>query len=216
VLPTILDFLGVPIPATVHGRSLLPALTGQQTRLRDHAFSGRFSRSAGRSLHGARQEAAEAFDGWAGLERFGEPFTVTTDEWALVVPPGRPRELYDLRRDPDQERNVLAERPAVASRLQADLIAWLEQIGAPPERVEVYRDDASAQGGLPRETALFSVRDAAGLTYAFLDEPHAQEALRPDLPPQEVGRTTFGALLSTSPRALVYVHEQYYYPEDLA
>src|SRR5207245_6624794 len=46
LLPTILDFLGVPIPETVHGRSLLPMVRGHQVRLRDHAFSGRFSRSA--------------------------------------------------------------------------------------------------------------------------------------------------------------------------
>jgi arylsulfatase A-like enzyme len=216
VLPTILDFLGIPIPETVQGRSLLPMLQGQQIRLHDHAFSGRFSRSAGRALQAARQEAATAFDGWAGLERFGEPFTVTTEDWALIVPPGRPRELYDLRRDPGQVRNVAARQAAVASRLHADLIAWLEELGAPAERVQAYREDASTQGGLPRETELFGVQDAAGLTYAFLDEPHAREALLPDLPRQEVARTTFGALLDASPRALVYVHEQYYYAEDLA
>ena len=69
---------------------------------------------------------------------------------------------------------------------------------------------------MPRETELFSVRDAAGLIYSFLDEPHAREALLPDLPRQKVARTTFGKLLARSPRALVYVHEQYYYAEDLA
>jgi hypothetical protein len=215
ILPTILEFLGVPIPSTVHGHSLLPMMADPTRRLRTHAFSGRFSRSAGRALAHARQEAASAFDGWAGLERFGEPFTVTNEEWALVVPPGRPRELYDLRADPRQERTVAAEQPRVAAELHGQLIGWLDGLGAAPERVRAYRDETSAAAGLPAETELFAIRDGEGQTYAFLDEPHAAEALRPDLPAQAIERTTFGAIRERDRRALVYVHEQYYYPEDL-
>lgn len=215
VLPTILDFLGIPPPAELHGHSLLPMMRGHGVRLRQHAFSGRFSRTAGRSPQVAQQEAASSFDGWAGLERFGEPFTVTTEEWALLVPPGRPRELYDLRSDPRQERNVLAEHPETAAELEDALIDWLSDLGAPPERVRAYRADASASGGLPPETELFTIRDADGRLYAFLDDPHAREALLPDLPAQEVARVSFGDVLASDPNALVYVHEQYYYAEDL-
>ena len=34
-------------------------------------------------------------------------------------------ELYDLVSDPDERNNVMAEQPDVASRLQADMEAWL-------------------------------------------------------------------------------------------
>ena len=163
-----------------------------------------------------RQEAASDFDGWAGLERFGEPFTVTTEEWAFICPPGgRPRELYDLRRDPDQTTNLIAERPAIAAELHAALLDWLEEIGAPAERIDAYRDGGEAPTGLPADTPLYTISDADGRLYAFLDEPHAHEALLPDLPAQSVGETRYGDLLERSPRALVYVHEQYYWAEDL-
>jgi arylsulfatase A-like enzyme len=215
ILPTILDFLGVSRPASVQGQSLLPLMAGGRTRLRDFAVSGRFARTAGQPLALARQEAAQAFDGWAGLERFGEPFTLTTEEWAYICPPGgRRRELYDLRRDPTQATNVIERHPNVAEALHAALIGWLEEQGTPAERVRAYRDEGEA-AGLPPETPLFTVDDATGLTYAFLDEPHAREALHPDLPAQPIGATSFGALVDRAPRALVYVHEQYYYAEDL-
>ena len=216
ILPTILEFLGVPIPPSVQGRSLLPLLDGARQRLREVAVSGRYSRTAGLPLALARQEAASAFDGWAGLERFGEPFTLTTEEWAFICPPGgRRRELYDLRRDPGQTNNLIDARPEVAARLHAALIGWLEEVGAPPERVRAYREGAEAAGGLPPDTPLFTIRDATGRTYAFLDEEHAREALLPDLPAQPVRTAAFGDLVEREPRALVYVHEQYYWADDL-
>jgi arylsulfatase A-like enzyme len=216
ILPTILDFLGVPIPAAVQGQSLLPLIAGTAQRLREHAFTGRYSRVAGLALAVARQEAAHGFDGWAGLERFGEPFTVTSEEWAFICPPGgRPRELYDLRRDPAQATNVIAEHPQVALDLHGSLIDWLTSVGMPDERLHAYRDDAETPGGLPPETPLFTIADATRRVYAFLDEAHAREALLPDLPDQEITTTSFGDVLDRSPRALVYVHEQYYWAEDL-
>ncbi len=216
ILPTVLDFLGIPIPPSVQGTSLLPLMAGTAGSVRGEAYSGRYSRNAGLALARARQEAAQAFDGWAGLERFGEPLTVTTEEWAFLCPPGgRRRELYDLRRDPGQARNVIAQRPEVARDLHGRLLHWLAAMGAPPERVQAYGDAAAAEGGLPPETPLYTIADAGGRPYAFLDRHHAEEALQPDLPPQAITEVAFGDLLGRAPRALVYVHEQYYWAEDL-
>jgi hypothetical protein len=183
---------------------------------RQYAFSGRYSRTAGLPMALAQQTAAHGFDGWAGLERFGEPFTVTSRNWALIVPPGRPRELYDLRQDPAQTTNVLERHPEFARELLEALLGWLRPIGAPPERIGAYAEAGSQQEGLPRDTELFVIHDAAGMVYAHLDEPHAREALLPDLPPQPIVRQSYGDLLRAHPKALIYVHEQYYWAEDLA
>lgn len=216
ILPTVLDFLDIPAPPSVQGQSLLPLMAGTRRQVRAEAYSGRYARGAGLPLVRARQEAAQAFDGWAGLERFGEPLTVTTEEWAFLCPPGgRQRELYDLGRDPHQAVNVIEEHSAVARDLHARLVGWLEGVGAPAERVRAYSDAAAAQGGLPPDTLLYTVEDADGRPYAFLDRPHAEEALQPDLPHQAVREVAFGDLLERAPRALVYVHEQYYWAEDL-
>jgi arylsulfatase A-like enzyme len=216
ILPTILDFLGVPIPSSVQGASLLPLMAGTTTRVREAAFSGRYSRVAGLPLALARQETAHGFDGSAGLERFGEPFTVSTEEWSFICPPGnRPRELYHLRQDPRQTQNVIAQHPAVAADLHRQLLAWLESMETSPERIRAYGDDALAQPGLPAETPLFTITDQAGQIYAFLDEHHAQEAREPDLTGQKIEQVTLADLRDTSPRALVYIHEQYYWAQEL-
>lgn len=217
ILPTILDFLDIPQPAGIQGQSLLPLIDGTRSRLSQVAVSGRFARTAGQPLALARQAAAQSFDGWAGLERFGEPVTLTTEEWALLCPPGdRRRELYHLPSDPQQTTNLIDAQPVVASRLQAELIAWLKEHGMAPERIRAYEGEVMPGGGLPRATPLYTIRDAAGALYAFLDEPHALEALQPDLPAQTLVTTSFGDLLDQAPQALVYVHEQYYWASDLA
>lgn len=216
ILPTVLEFLDIPAPPSVQGRSLLPLLADPSAPGRDFAVSGRFSRTAGLALALARSSVANDFDGWAGLERFGEPITLTTADWAFICPPGgRQRELYDLRADPGQTTNLIDQQPDVAHRLHTLLLDWLAAHDAPPERLRAYQGEASATAGLPPETPLFAIHDAAGRIYAFLDEPHAREALLPDLPPQPVEPITYGALLERQPRALVYVHEQYYWAEDL-
>jgi len=143
ILPTILEFLGVPIPPSVEGKSLWPLIEGRVDRIRDVAFSGRYSRSFGRPDQVARMEAdAAQFDGWAGVVRNAEPLTVTTEEWAFICPPAdRPRELYHLPDDPGQTRNLIAERPEVAAELHRRLIAFLEEHGADPQRIARYRGD---------------------------------------------------------------------------
>ena len=217
ILPTVLDFLKIPTPDGLHGHSLLPFMAGNDGVERDYAFSGRYSRVAGLPLAAARQEAAHGFDGWAGLERFGEPFTVTSRDWAFICPPGnQPRALYNLRDDPAQTTNIIADHQEIAGRLHAALLDWLRQLGAPAERVLAYSDDSPPGSGLPADTPLFSIKDAGGRVYAFLKEADAREGLLPDLPDQEVITTTFDAVLDRSPRALVYAHEQYYWAEDLA
>ncbi len=106
ILPTILDFLDVPIPNTVQGRSLWPLVNGEVDRLHECAFSGRYP------LGTMYSYTATSFDGWAGPDRITEPLTVTTEEWAFICAPGSwPSHLYKLDQDPNQDRNVIDVYP---------------------------------------------------------------------------------------------------------
>jgi len=50
-----------------------------------------------------------------------EHHAVYRDPWKLVVHSDGGRELYDLRADPDELRDLAAERPALVRELEAEL-----------------------------------------------------------------------------------------------
>jgi arylsulfatase A-like enzyme len=211
LLPTILEFLGIPVPDDLHGRSLWPLVDGSAASIRPYAFSGRFSRSAGDR---PGRDAAR-FDGWAGGDQDGEPITVTTEEWALVCPLGTEGwELYHLPSDPAQERNVVAAHPDVARRLHAAFVDFLAEAGAPAERVRLYTEPQPGLTSNP-DARLYAIHDARSLWLAFPTQAEAAICL-PALPPQSIEPLGFGALLDRQPRALVHLQEQYYRAEDLA
>lgn len=136
-MPTILDLLEVPIPATVQGRSLVSAFTGDDS-IRPFAVSApMLSHPKVKIPHPA------------------ERATITTPEWSMVVGAhivsevskemtsdidGVPHEiaflegpftpeLYHLPSDPGCTRNVLAEHTAVARGLHSDFVAFLREVG---------------------------------------------------------------------------------------
>ena len=101
IVPTVLDALGLPLPADLPGRSLLGLVSGDRTPDRPLYFEAL---------------SAQANRGWApltgvlhGLQKYVE----------LPLP-----EVYDLAADPREERNLVAALPAVVDRLQSDLRAF--------------------------------------------------------------------------------------------
>lgn len=106
--PTLLDLCGLPIPEAVEGVSLAPWMRGEADRpVRDFVVA---------------QECTWQMK-WA----------IRTDTHKLIVARepdfyGTPmRELYDLRSDPDELRNLATDDPATADALQARLEAWLAE-----------------------------------------------------------------------------------------
>jgi len=61
--------------------------------------------------------------------------TVTTDEWTLLynVDPGM-SELYHLKTDPKQEKNLIAKNPEKARELHQLLVKFLKETKV-PERI---------------------------------------------------------------------------------
>ena len=216
LLPSILDFLDIPVPAQVQGKSFWPLVTSEKEQIHEYAFSSRYPPRAGDVGYTPAEGAV--FDGWAGSGRTVEPSTITDDEWAyLCAPKGRPSELYNLRQDPDQETNVIEEHPKVATRMQKVWLESLEQYGAAQDRIRPFVEPIG-EVHTPTSGKLYAFRDDLGQWVAFATEREARAyAYRDDISPgRTVEEVSFGALLDDAPRNLVRLHRQYYWAEDLA
>jgi len=105
-MPTILDYVGLPAPEKIHGRSLRPLLEGRPVSWREHAFCQRAG--TGRML---RTEQYKYF--------------CRTD--------GKVVALYDLEDDPHEDRN-LADEPgnkALVRRMHGRLLEVMDEDGDP-------------------------------------------------------------------------------------
>jgi arylsulfatase A-like enzyme len=134
VMPTILDSLGVEIPSTVQGMSLLPLMEGKSSRTRPLAIT----------------TPSLAHDPNGGI-----PSTITMGDWALVysgnpdapltshltaavdhvfrptrVPKDRvpEPEVYNLKDDPGMVKNVYKKNRDVAARLHRAHVRFLESL----------------------------------------------------------------------------------------
>ena len=105
--PTLLEIAGVPDREGMEGLSLLPSVFGLRPGNYDEVY-----------LSEATWQQKRA---------------IRTADWKLIHsiepdPHGRPmRELFDLRADPAEQRNLIEERPDVAQELGAKLHAWVER-----------------------------------------------------------------------------------------
>ena len=91
IAPTLLDIAGVPIPASMQGRSIAPLIKGEPVEWRDDVF----------------------YEYFADFPYQVPPSqAVRTDRWLYIeYDRGLPPELYDTLTDPEQRTN-LAEEPA--------------------------------------------------------------------------------------------------------
>jgi arylsulfatase A-like enzyme len=115
IMPTLLELAGLSVPEFVEGSSLLPLIRGESEHFREEAFA----------------ETTPA--GWQSLpEDDREIWCVRTDRWKLILntaAAGRTErwELYDLRADPGETRNLYRpEHPAVP-RLASCLRAYIDR-----------------------------------------------------------------------------------------
>ncbi len=108
LLPTIFDLLEVKRPSKgIQGQSLIPLLAGQTDAAREYVF----------------------------CRGGGSPskYLVRNEDWALILyANGEWRALYDLKKDPGQRRNVLAENGAVAKEMAEAFRQFTEEQRRPP------------------------------------------------------------------------------------
>jgi arylsulfatase A-like enzyme len=111
--PTVLALAGCPVPPEMQGRSLLPLLRGSDSGWR-------------------REFVAEHL--W-DHPKIPQTEALRTEGWKYIRYPRHPEfeELYDLRRDPLEERNKISERKEKAAELRArldDKLAGIQKNGS--------------------------------------------------------------------------------------
>ncbi|MDP7253439.1 MAG: arylsulfatase [Planctomycetota bacterium] len=106
LLPTFIDLCGLESPAGVEfdGQSIAPLLTGESSELPDRTHFVQYRQST---------HPPEKWD-----------CAVMTRQWRLVAG----NELYDVKADPGQERNVASDHPEVVEDLRAAHEAWWDEV----------------------------------------------------------------------------------------
>ena len=93
IYPTIMEITGLPVPGNIHGKSLLPILTGEK--------------DPGHHKDYVRSEFYDTIEPGRGhLHNFGT--MLRTERYKLVVYHGHPRggELFDMEDDPNEHNNL--------------------------------------------------------------------------------------------------------------
>ena len=217
ILPSLLELLEIPVPSHIQGKSFWPLVTGEKEKIHDYAFSSRFPPTAGDASYTPVEGAS--FDGWVGSGRIVEPSTVTDDEWAFIcAPKGRCSELYNLKQDPQQKKNLIDQYPEVTGSMHKAWMEFLQEHGASDERLRPFVEPIG-EVHTPAGGKLYAFRDDLGQWIAFPTEREARMyAYRDDAPgsKRRVEKMTFGALLDDNPKNLIHLYGQYYWAQDLA
>ena len=106
LFPTVCELTGVPVPATVEGKSLVPVLRGQQKKVRN-----------------------EVFGAYRDVQRM-----VREEEWKLIYYPKIERwQLFDVRHDPGElnDRSADAKQVARLAAMKENLSAQQKELGDP-------------------------------------------------------------------------------------
>jgi choline-sulfatase len=114
IVPTVLEYCGLPRPTTLQGKSLVPVLRGTATQHRDQVFAE----------YAENEEAMLRTERWKFI--YGTGKRERRDGYATGKPlPGRTIQLYDLEADPEEMKN-LAHHPDHA-RLVAEFTTKLAE-----------------------------------------------------------------------------------------
>ncbi len=160
LMPTILDLVDVEQPPGIQGRSMANALMGAAGVTRELAISegGEAGEPVGwDDLPFLPDDALDhRYFGWDGFQEawIGQGKMVRTQDWKYVWWANGDEELYDLRADPDELRNVASlDDPDTASRkahFRDELLRFAvrteDQLA--PHTFNVYMADV-AEGRLP-------------------------------------------------------------------
>ncbi len=121
-MPTILDLLSIPIPGGLQGRSLLPLILDKPNdKLQPASPNIEQETIFCETILGGYQSTKE-------MEQI-KPRCIRTKEWKLIYTNGLngdKYELYDLKNDPKEEKNVVEKYPDVAKELKEKLFRWIE------------------------------------------------------------------------------------------
>ncbi|HIE04827.1 MAG TPA: hypothetical protein EYP61_08720 [Candidatus Latescibacteria bacterium] len=117
LMPTLAELGGAEPPEGIHGRSIMPLISGEDLKVREVAVSSpKLPDDQGQVVYS----------------------TVTDGEWCLIYGGERvPFELYYLPSDPGQGKDLAGGRREVAERLHSKYLELLRRIGTPEGRLKL-------------------------------------------------------------------------------
>lgn len=151
IVPTLLEALGQPVPADLHGRSFWPLLQGRNYEERRYIFAEKTYHTIYEPLRGVRSAGHKLI---VNLET-GSRYDVADDirlspTYPLVLEQVTgerpPVELYDLTQDPEERHNIAGDPDyaAIEKRLRRRLWQWMEETDDPlrhgPVRSPFYKN----------------------------------------------------------------------------
>jgi arylsulfatase A-like enzyme/Tfp pilus assembly protein PilF len=119
IMPTLLDMTGLPIPAEVQGRSLVPAFFRPDGEKEGLAYSETYY--------------PRYHFGWSELR------AVQDRRYKLILAPEL--ELYDLDQDPGEKQNLAASRPALVQDMQKQADTLIERYGRNAHQLDYLKVD---------------------------------------------------------------------------
>ncbi len=138
LLPTIAALARLPLPAAVHGESLVPLLDGEaEARRHAEAFHMRFFFE-----DDAHHWLAVRDREWKLLAKVADTGRDDRPGWNVDAPETY-FELYRVSDDPGEQNDLYEEHPDEVERLAGVLRAWTAGLAAPPPRPTV--DDATRE-----------------------------------------------------------------------
>ncbi len=163
--PTLLEAAGLPRPAELQGRSLVPLLKGSASPERSRVFKQHDENSGGgrrpmRAVQTGRwlyiwnpwangerriRSATQGMASYQAMQRLAESDPAARERLRLFEY-RTPEELYDMRSDPDSMVNRIDDPTVagVAAELRSALEAWMARTGDPLLEVYRRREDAAA------------------------------------------------------------------------
>ncbi len=122
IMPTILDLLGLAMPARVQAKSALPLLNGAAIH-KQVVTSAPFEEVG---------ELSKTVDGQNRVVLEISPSTITDGEWDLLYGiEGQPVELYRAKEDVGHQRELSGSYPDVVAALHSQYVEWLRAIDTP-------------------------------------------------------------------------------------
>ncbi|HOX40281.1 MAG TPA: sulfatase [Candidatus Brocadiia bacterium] len=139
LLPSLLDYLQIPAPPGVQGRSMVPLISGERTSLHEELYFEMTFHAAYDPMRAVRTERYKYIRSFE-KRPFAFPPNVdaglskeVTKELGWYDRPRPPEQLYDLQTDPNEMDN-LAGKPEHAhtlAELRAKLNKWMEDTDDP-------------------------------------------------------------------------------------
>lgn len=151
IMPTILQIARLSVPSVAEGESLLPLIAPK--------FDTSSAEAAGWNPRAAITEKAKIFDVGGPAPRETEARAITLDGWKLihntVAAAGQPEfELYNIRIDPAEQRNVAPQNQEIVQKLTAALNTWQKKANAARLKPDAQTTQTMSQEELERLRSL--------------------------------------------------------------